>query len=82
MALTKKQRAENAKRRERAREITAQYAFNTGDQDSLTDCVTDMIADLRHLLGHGKSIERAGEDFGDILRRASQHFEAERNGED
>lgn len=78
--LTAKQRRENAERRERGEKVVGCYCMNpTTDPDS---ALVDMLADLMHYEGHGKSIQSANIYFFQSLRRAQAHFEAERRGEE
>lgn len=70
--LTKKQKAENEARADRAGRVLDIYAQRVGCDESN---LTDLLADLMH-----RAHLYQGDDFTDHLRRATMHFEAERDG--
>lgn len=73
--LTKKQRKENEYRADRASRVMDIYAERVGGRDESN--LTDLLADLMH-----RAHLYQGDDFADHLRRATMHFEAERDGSD
>ncbi len=75
--LTRKQQRENAARRKQARKALDAYAGIIGAVIGLEDDETmlcDMLADMMHLLGR-ETVE--GRMF-----MATEHYEAERRGEE
>lgn len=70
--LTKKQRAENEDRAQRARNILDAYTLEPGcmlDESNLCDLLADLM--------HRCVIDCEAGNFADELQRARMHFEAE-----
>lgn len=80
--LTAVQIRDNAERRDRVKQIIANYAKHYGDPNDRHTTLIDLVADLMHAHGHRKSLANARADFADIVRVADGHFVAERKGED
>ena len=71
--LTRKQKAMNEDRAQRARNIMDAYGLEVGaDESNLTDLLADLM--------HRSALDCEAENFDDALYSARRHFEAESEG--
>lgn len=76
--LTKEQRADNAFRKNRGREVIERYRKDHDRGEDDTTVVTDLLADLMHAV-HGS---KEHINWQDRLEAAQEHYRAELAGED